>query len=124
NTFGGNPLSCAAAIATLDLLGDKDGKGGFIENAAEVGQYIMDAIEEIAPRHPSIGQIRGKGMMIGVELVKNKATQEYAKDLRDEVVHRAFAKGMLMLGCGTSTLRFMPALNMDKTIADEALHIF
>jgi 4-aminobutyrate aminotransferase len=124
NTFGGNPISCAAALATLDLLGDKDGNGGFIENAREVGQYIFDALEEIAPRHPSMGQIRGHGMMIGVELVKNQITKDYAKDLRDEVVHLGYDKGLLLLGCGNSTLRFMPALNMNRAIADEALHIF
>ena len=123
STFGGNPISCAASLATLDLLGDKDGKGGFIENATEVGQYIMDAFEEIAPRHPSIGQIRGKGMMIGIELVKDHATKEPAKDLRNEVVHRAFDKGLLVIGCGTSTLRFMPALNATTAIADEAIHM-
>jgi 4-aminobutyrate aminotransferase len=124
NTFGGNPISCAAALATLDLLGDKDANGGFIENAREVGQYIMDALEEIQPRHPSMGQIRGKGMMIGVELVKDHDTKDYAKDLRDDVVHHAFDKGLLLLGCGNSTLRFMPALNMSREVADEALHIF
>ncbi len=123
STFGGNPISCAAALATLDLLGDKDGKGGFIENAAEVGQYIMDAFEEIMPRHPSMGQIRGKGMMIGIELVKDGETREPAKDLRNEVVHRAFDKGLLVIGCGTSTLRFMPALNATTDIADEAIHM-
>ena len=123
STFGGNPISCAAALATLDLLGDKDGKGGFIENAAEVGQYIMDAFEEIAPRHPSIGQIRGKGMMIGMELVKDQDTKEPAYELRNEVVHRAFDKGLLVIGCGKSTLRFMPALNATTEIADEAIHM-
>lgn len=123
-TFGGNPVSCAAGIATLDLLGDAQGKGGMIENAAEVGQYMMDALEEIAPRHPSIGQIRGKGMMLGVELIKDQATREPAKYLRDEVVHRAFNDGLLILGCGTSTIRFMPPLNLEKPMADEALHIF
>lgn len=123
NTFGGNPLSCAAAIATLDLLGDRDGKGGFIENAIEVGQYIMDALEEMTPHHPSVGQIRGKGMFIGVELVKDRQTKAYAKDVRNQTVQNAFDKGLLMLGCGVSTLRLMPALNMSKDIADEALHI-
>lgn len=123
-TFGGNPVSCAAGIATLDLLGDAQGKGGMIENAAEIGQYMMDALEEILPHHPSIGQLRGKGMMIGVELIKDQATREPAKYLRDEVVHRAFNDGLLILGCGTSTIRFMPPLNLEKPVADEALHLF
>lgn len=123
STFGGNPICCAASLATLDLLGDKDGKGGYIENAAEVGQHIMDAFEEIQHRHPSIGQIRGKGMMIGMELIKDQETKEPAKNLRNEVVHRAFDKGLLVIGCGTSTLRFMPSLNATVEIADEAIHM-
>ncbi len=123
NTFGGNPISCAASLATLELLGDDAGQGGYIENAVEVGGHIMDALEEITPRHPSIGQVRGLGMMIGVELVKDQATKEPAKKLRNEVVHRAFNHSLLMLGCGTSTLRLMPPLNLDKPTADEALHI-
>lgn len=124
NTFGGNPIACAASLATLNLLGDDAGKGGMIENAAQVGEYMMDALIEIMPRHPSIGDVRGKGMMIGVELVKDTLTKEPAKKLRDEVVHRAFNHGLLMLGCGTSTLRFMPPLMLDKQLADETLRIF
>jgi 4-aminobutyrate aminotransferase len=124
NTFGGNPISCAASLATLDLLGDAQGKGGMIENAAEVGQYIMDALEEIKPHHPSIGDIRGLGMMIGIELVEDQQTRKPAKKLRDEVVHRTFDNGLLMLGCGTSTLRMMPPLMLDQSMADEALQIF
>jgi 4-aminobutyrate aminotransferase len=123
NTFGGNPLSCAAALATLDLLGDVNGKGGMIENAREVGQYILDALEEMMPRHPSIGQARGIGMMIGVELVYDQQTREPAKKLRDEAIHRAFDKGLLLLGCGSSTIRLIPPLNLDKATADEALHV-
>lgn len=123
NTFGGNPISCAASLATLDLLGDVQGKGGMIENAAEIGQYIMDALEEIKPRHPSIGDIRGLGMMIGLELVENQQTRNPAKKLRNEVVHRTFDNGLLMLGCGTSTLRMMPPLMLDQSMADEALQI-
>lgn len=124
NTFGGNPVSCAASLATIDLLEGMNGERGFVENAAEVGQYILDALEEIAPRHPSIGQIRGYGMMIGIELVKDQATKEPAKKLRDDVVSHAFNHGLLILGCGTSTIRFMPPLMMDKAMADEALQKF
>lgn len=123
NTFGGNPICCAAALATLDLLGDKDGKGGFIENAVEVGQYMMDALEEMMPHHPSMGVVRGRGMFIGVELVEDRATKAPAKYVRDETVHHAFDKGLLMLGCGVSALRLMPALNISTELADEALHM-
>jgi 4-aminobutyrate aminotransferase len=120
NTFGGNPISCAAALATIDLLGE----GGMIANAREVGQHMLDALEEMMPRHPSMGVVRGKGMFIGVELVQDRESKEPAKYLRNDVVHHAFDRGMLMLGSGTSSLRFMPALNMTKEMADEGLMIF
>lgn len=120
NTFGGNPISCAAALTTLNLLEDE----GYIENAAQVGGYIMDALEEMMPHHPSMGQVRGRGMFIGVELVQDRDRKAPAKYLRDDVVHHAYDEGLLMLGCGTSSLRFMPALNMDRETADEALHMF
>jgi len=119
NTFGANPVSCAASLATIGLL-----EKGLIQNAAEVGQYVMDALHEIAPRHPSIGDLRGKGMMIGIDLVTDPGTREPAPALRDDVVERAYEQGLLMLGMGTGGLRFMPPLNLEKDVADEALQIF
>jgi 4-aminobutyrate aminotransferase len=119
NTFGANPISCAAALATIRLIG-----GGMMENAATMGTYIMDALHEIAPRHPSIGDIRGKGMMIGIDLVENPESRKPAIALRDEAVDRAYEKGLLLLGCGQGGLRFMPPLNLEKAIADEALQVF
>ncbi len=94
NTYGGNPISCAASLATIELLEE-----GYLANAAEVGQYTMDALEEIQMRHPSIGDVRGKGLMIGVEFVKDKSTKEPNKveDLVDlelqgfRVMSRPFA---------------------------------
>lgn len=118
NTFGANPISCAAALATIDLI-----EGGMMANAAEMGAYIIDAVHEIAPRHPGIGDIRGKGLMIGIELVKDLETKEHAKALRDDAVERAYDEGLLLLGCGQSTLRLMPPHNVDKAIADEGLHL-
>lgn len=119
NTFGGNPVCCAAALATIRLV-----EGGFMENAARMGQRMLDRLNEIADDHPSIGDVRGKGLMIGIELVKDKATKEPAPELRDEVIQRAFEKGLLLLGCGPNTARFMPALNIPQDIADEGLAIF
>ncbi|NDJ85732.1 MAG: acetyl ornithine aminotransferase family protein [Chloroflexi bacterium] len=123
NTFGGNPVSCAASLATIDLLEGANGTDGMITNASEIGQYLIDGLEEIMPRHPSIGEIRGRGMMIGVELVKDRETREYAKALRDDVIHQAYRNGLLLLGCGKSTLRLMPPLMLEKPLADEALQI-
>ena len=119
STYGGNPLACAAALATIDLL-----ENGMIQNVVEMGEHIMDALSEIAPRHPSIGQVRGKGLMIGIEMVESKETRRGFGALRDLSIKHAFNEGLLLLGCGTSALRFMPPLNVDKRIADEALGMF
>jgi 4-aminobutyrate aminotransferase len=120
NTFGGNPISCAAALATLRLI-----EGGMMHNAAEMGEYIMTALEEMMPRHPSMAQVRGKGLFIGVELSKGaKQSHAYAKELRDDFLHRAFDEKLLLLGCGPSAVRVIPALNVEKPLVDEALSIF
>ena len=119
NTYGGNPLACAAALATLELIQD-----GYLANAAEVGQYTIDALEEIQARHPSIGDVRGIGLMIGVDFVKDRKSKEPAKELADRVVDLAFERGLLTLGCGKSVIRVAPALSISKTEVDEGLTIF
>jgi 4-aminobutyrate aminotransferase len=119
NTYGGNPIACAAALATMDLIRDE-----YLQNAREVGDYAIDALNEIAVRHPCVGQVRGKGLMIGVEFVKNKQSKEPAHDLRERVVQRAFERGLISLGCGKSTIRISPSLNITKSEIDEGLHIF
>ncbi len=118
-TFGGNPVCCAAALATIRLV-----EGSYMENAARMGQRIMDRLRAIQDEHPSMGDVRGKGLMIGVELVKDKGTKEPASKLRDELVQRAFQKGLLILGCGFSTVRFMPPLSVPQDLVDEGLAIF
>lgn len=119
NTYGGNPISCAAALATIDLI-EKE----FMQNAREVGEYAMDALEEIKSRHPSIGEVRGKGLMIGVEFVKDRETKEPAKELTDRIVGLGFERGLLMLSCGKSVIRIAPPLAMTKNEMDEGLRIF
>jgi 4-aminobutyrate aminotransferase len=119
NTFGGNPVSCSAALVTLDLI-----QNGMMQNAAEMGQYMLDALSEIAVRHPSIGQVRGKGFMIGAEFVTDKKSKTPAKKLRDRIVHRAFSHGLLLLGCGESVIRFAPPLNITRDLIDEGLEAF
>jgi 4-aminobutyrate aminotransferase len=118
-TFGGNPICCAAALETIRLIED-----GFMENAARMGQRMLDRLNEITEEHPSIGDVRGKGLMIGIELVKDKETKERAPELRGELLRRAFEKGLLLLGCGPNTARFMPPLNISQDLADEGLAIF
>ena len=120
NTFGGNPVSCAAALATIDVIE----REGLLHHAAEMGDYIMDALAEMQVRHPTIGDVRGKGLMIGVEFVLDKQTKEPAHDLSEDIARRAFEKGVLLLPAGVSTIRLSPALNIPKTLVDEALAIF
>ncbi len=119
-TLGGNPVSCAAALATIQVIEDE----GLMSNAARMGRHILNAAQEMQRRHPVIGDVRGKGLIMGLELVLDRETKEPAKDLRDHVVERCFRKGLLILGCGSSTVRFMPALTVDADTADEALSIF
>jgi 4-aminobutyrate aminotransferase len=119
NTFGGNPLACAAALTTIDLLEDH-----IIDNAAGVGAFMLDRLAEMMADHPSIGDVRGKGLMIGVELVEDRETKEPASELRAAVIQRAFEQGVLLLGCGPSTIRFMPPLVIDKETAGIGLDIF
>jgi 4-aminobutyrate aminotransferase len=119
NTYGGNPISCAASLATIDLI-----ENGYMQNAKEVGEYAMDALEEIKARHPSIGEVRGKGLMIGVEFVTDRETKEPAKELTDRIVDLGYEHGLLMLSCGKSVIRIAPPLSMSKSEMDEGLKIF
>jgi len=119
NTYGGNPIACAASLATIDLIENE-----YMENAATTGQYAIDALNEIMQRHPSIGDVRGKGLMIGVEFVNDRETKEPAKKLTERVIHLAFERGLLMLSCGHSIIRVAPPLSISKAEVDEGLGIF
>jgi len=119
STFGGNPVSCAAALATIALL-----RGGVVKNAADVGAHMMNALKALADTHPLIGDVRGRGLMIGVELVRDRATKTRAPDERDAVVSAAFARGLLILGAGKNAVRFSPPLVLTREQADEAVRIF
>ncbi len=118
NTYGGNPISCAASLATIDLIEKQ-----YLQNARDVGDYTLDALSEIMARHPSIGDVRGIGLMIGVEFIKDRETKEPAVALRNEIVNLAFTRGMLTLGCGNSTIRLSPPLSTSRAEVDEALKI-
>ncbi len=118
STFGGNPVSCAAGVATLRLIEE-----GYMQNAAEMGEYLMENLREMMPRHLSIGDVRGKGLMIGIEIVKDRETREPAKAMRDQIVEEAFHQSLLLLGAGEAALRLMPPLMIDKASCDEALTI-
>ncbi len=118
STFGGNPLSCAAGNATLDLL-----EGGLVENAARVGAHLRKGLEALADRHPLIGQVRGLGLMQAVELVRDRETKVPAKEETDAVVREAFARGLVLLTCGRSTIRFCPPLVVTRAECDRALEV-
>jgi len=118
NTFGGNPLCCAAALATIDLV-----EREYCANAAHVGEYFMERLEAFAASEPSIGEIRGKGLMIGMELVVDKSSKTPARDFCQALITRAFHNGLLLLSCGASTIRFMPPLMIDNSDVDEAMHL-
>ena len=118
NTYGGNPLACAAANATLDLV-----RGGLVDNAASVGAHFMARLKELARDYPCIGEVRGKGLMIGMELIECDEARTPARGLCDDVVTRAFHNGLLLLSCGASTVRFMPPLNVSVAEVDEAMDL-
>lgn len=118
NTFGGNPLCCAAALATLDLIETQ-----YAANAAEVGAYFLDRLGELQARHPEIGDVRGRGLFIGMELVKDRVSKIPAKELCDAVITRAFHNGLILLSCGTSTVRLMPPLVIGRGEVDEVVTI-
>jgi 4-aminobutyrate aminotransferase len=116
-TFGGNPVCLAAAIATMDLL-----EGGLMENARKMGQYIFERTADWTKKFKIVGDVRGKGLMIGVEFVRDQRTKERAADLRNAVVESAFRKGLLVLGSGENCLRLSPPLLIDEEQSDFALH--
>jgi 4-aminobutyrate aminotransferase len=119
STFGGNPVSCAAALATIKLL-----RTELMANAADVGGHMLAGLKQLADKHSLIGDVRGRGLMIGVELVRDRETKERATDERDAVVNAAFRRGLLLLGAGKNAIRFSPPLVLTREQADIAIRIF
>lgn len=119
STFGGNPVSCAAALATIELLKER-----LVANAADVGAHLMSGLKRLADKHALIGDVRGRGLMIGVELVRDRQTKERATSERDGVINAAFSRGLLLLGAGKNTIRFSPPLVLTREQADTAVRIF
>jgi 4-aminobutyrate aminotransferase len=120
STFGGNPVSCAAALVTMELI-----EQGYMHNAAEQGEYIREALEEMRTHHPALryGRIDGMGLMVGAELVGDEKRTP-VKELRNRVERCAIENGLLILGAGESTLRFCPALMIDRETVQQGLEIF
>ncbi|HUG53955.1 MAG TPA: acetyl ornithine aminotransferase family protein [Vicinamibacteria bacterium] len=118
STFGGNPVSVAAALATLRLLEE-----GLIANAERVGRVLMAALRDRLGRHAVVGDVRGLGLMIGVEIVRDRFRREPAPELRERILDEAFRRGLLLLGCGRSTIRLAPPLVVDEEDAAVAARI-
>jgi 4-aminobutyrate aminotransferase len=118
NTFGGNPLSCGAALATLDLV-----QSEYMANAARIGDHFMGKLRAMQRVYPCIGEVRGRGLMIGMELIEADAERTPARALCEKLVTRAFYNGLLLLSCGVSTVRFMPPLCVTTDEVDEAVEI-
>jgi 4-aminobutyrate aminotransferase len=118
NTFGGNPLCCAAALATIELI-EKE----YCANAKKVGDYFIGRLREYSQKSPYVGEVRGKGLMIGMELVTDRTSKLPAKKLCDALITRAYHNGLILLSCGLSTVRFMPPLVIDESDVDEAIEL-
>jgi len=119
STFGGNPVACEAAIATIGLI-----EKSLMKNAQQIGNFMLAKLYEMEKKHRLIGDVRGKGLMIGVELVKDKHTKERAIKERSQLLTRCFKKGLIILGCGENSIRFLPPLIINKKQATKALEIF
>jgi len=118
NTFGGNPISCAAALATIELI-----ENGYMKNAAIVGQHTRESLNSIMASHPSIGEVRGLGLMIGIEFVKDRQSKIPADELTKRIVELAFERGLILLTCGRSVMRIAPALSITREEIDEGIDI-
>ena len=119
STFGGNPVCIAAALATLDVIE----KEHLLENSAAVGGYMMKRMADWPKKLKLVGDVRGRGLMIGVDIVRDKATKEHGNTERDRIVEKAFERGVLFLGCGPSSVRICPGLVVTKEEADVAVDV-
>jgi 4-aminobutyrate aminotransferase len=118
STFGGNPVSCRASLATLDLL-----ERGYMANAAQRGEQLRQGLLKLQRRHPQVGDVRGLGLMVAMDLVKEGDRQAPDPALRDAAVQAAFHQGLLLLGCGESAIRFCPPLCVTAEQVDTVLEI-
>jgi len=119
STFGGNPVACAAALTTIRLLREQ-----YVQNAARVGEHLMNGLRSLADKHALIGDVRGLGLMIGVEFVRDRRTKERAPEERNAVVQAMFRRGVLIIGAGRNAIRFAPPLVLTIEQADAALRAF
>ena len=118
STFGGNPVCLAAALETVRLL-----ESEYVSNAAKIGAYMKPRLQQFMNTHHVVGDVRGLGLMLGIDIVKDRASRERNPDLRDAIVVECFKRGLLVLGAGSSTIRLSPPLLIDEEQSDCALRI-
>jgi len=119
STFGGNPVSCAAASAVIDVIEEEK----LLENASKIGEYTMKRFEEFQEKYELIGDVRGKGLMIGVELVKDRRSKEPAVKELNKILLKCFKKGVAVIGAGKSTIRIAPPLTISMELMEKAIDI-
>jgi 4-aminobutyrate aminotransferase len=119
STFGGNPVALAAALKTIELL-----QNGLVNNAAEVGNYLRAGLDDLKNKYDCIGDVRGLGMMLGVEFVTDKTSLKPDSELRDRIEMECYKRGLIILGCGNNSIRWSPPLILTKENVDVALQIF
>lgn len=119
NTYGGNPMACAASLATIDVIQEEE----LVEASAEKGGYLRKRLEELQEKYEIIGDVRGKGLMLATELVKDRETKEFAGQERDEVIELCYKRGLVLLPCGKSSIRYIPPLNVSDEHMDTAVEI-
>ncbi len=119
STFGGNPVALTAALKTIELL-----ENGLVENSREVGDYLKAGLNRLKDKYDCIGDVRGMGMMLGVEFVTDKKSLKAAPELRDKIEYACYERGLIILGCGWNTIRWSPPLILTKENVDVALQIF
>ncbi len=119
STFGGNPVCIAAALKTIELL-----ERELVQNSAETGAYLQEGLRKLMQKHDCIGDVRGLGMMIGVEFVESKSSMKPAPELRDKIEYNCFERGLILLGAGANTIRWSPPLVLTRENVDVALEIF
>ncbi len=118
-TFGGNPIACAAALVTIQLL-----ENGLMQNATRMGGYIMKFLKGMMKQYEVMGDVRGKGLMIGIEFVKDRKTKKEAPELTNQIAYECFKNGLMLLTCGKNVIRFIPPLTISQRTTDQALDIF
>jgi len=119
NTFGGNPLSCAAGIEVINAIRDEH----LLENATREGNHMIKRLKEMQEKYPIIGDVRGKGLMIGAEIVKDPKTKEFGEEEAKEIMMKSFRRGLALITCGHSTLRIAPPLIITRDLVDSGLDI-